>query len=73
MSAWKILIIGTLACICLALTMATIAIPMAMEGGERWVWLGGLVGSLACFGTLLVLFMRYADHSFDKKPRGLRA
>ena len=53
--------------------MATIAIPMAMEGGQRWVWLGGLLGATVCFGTLLVLFMRYADHSFDKKPRGAQS
>jgi hypothetical protein len=73
MSVWKILLIGALACLCLALAMATIAIPISQEGGERWVWLVGLVAATGVAGTVLAFFMRFAGRSLDQKPRGLRS
>ena len=44
MPAWKVLLICALACVCLALAMATVAVPIAQDGGQRWAWLGGLLG-----------------------------
>jgi uncharacterized membrane protein YdcZ (DUF606 family) len=73
MPRWKVLIIGTLACACLRLAMATIAIPISYEGAQRWTWLGGLLGATAVTGTLLTLFLRHADSSLDIKPRGARS
>lgn len=72
MPVWKVLVIGALSCACLALGMATIAIPMAQDGGQRWLWLGGLLAATTAAGTLLVLFLRYADGSLDLRPRGSR-
>ncbi len=72
MSVWKVLIIGILACLCLALGMATIAIPIAEEGNARWLWLGGLLTATLCAGSLLGVFLRYAGHSLDLSPRGSR-
>lgn len=69
MAVWKILLIGLLACACLALTFATVAIPIAQEGGQRWLWLGGLVAATGVTGGLLALFLRYAGGSMDVKPR----
>jgi cell division protein FtsW (lipid II flippase) len=72
MAAWKVVIIGLLACACLALAMATIAIPISQEGSQRWVWLGGLLAATIFTGTLLTLFLRYADGALNLKPRGTR-
>ena len=72
MPVWKILVIGALACACLALAMATVAIPLSQDGGRRWVWLGGLLSSTVVAGGLLALFMRYASGSLDAEPRGAR-
>lgn len=72
MSAWKVLLICVLACVCLALTMATIAIPIAQEGGQRWVWLGGLLAATLGTAGLLALFMRWAGRSLDLSTRGNR-
>ncbi len=72
MAAWKVLLIVALACVCLTLTMATVAIPIAHNGGERWAWLGGLLAATIFAGGLLALFMRYAGRSLDLKPRGAR-
>lgn len=73
MAIWKVVLIGTLSCLSLALIMATLAIPIAYEGAQRWTWLGGLLAADAVVGTLLVLFLRHADHSLDLKPRGARS
>jgi hypothetical protein len=69
MPVWKVLLICALACVCLALTIATVAIPLAQDGGQRWVWLGGLLAATLSAGTLLALFMRHASASLDTKPR----
>jgi hypothetical protein len=72
MPAWKVLIIIALACVCLALTIATIAIPIAQDGAQKWAWLGGLLTATIAAGTLLTLFLRHAGGSLDLKPRGGR-
>lgn len=72
MHPWKVLVIGVLTCICLALGMFTVAIPIAQDGNQRWVWLGGLLTGTIGAATLLILFLRYADASLDLKPRGAR-
>ena len=72
MPAWKVLLICLLACVCLALAMATVAVPIAQDGGQRWVWLGGLLAATVVAGGLLTLFMRYASGSLDAKPSGVR-
>jgi len=73
MAVWKILVIGLLSCACLALTMATIAIPISQDGSQRWAWLAGLLSATLVVATLLVIFLRYADGSLDIKPRGNRS
>jgi hypothetical protein len=72
MQVWKVLIICSLAVLCLALAMATIAIPIAQEGREQWLWLGGLLASTLGTGALLALFLRRAGRSLDLSPRGGR-
>jgi uncharacterized membrane protein YdcZ (DUF606 family) len=69
MPVWKVLLIVALACICLTLAMATIAIPIAQEGVQRWAWLGGLLTATIVMGTLFVLFLRHAGNALDAKPR----
>ena len=69
MAAWKVFLIGILGCICLGLALATIAIPISMEGAERWVWLGCLLIATILMGTMLTLFLRYAGESLKLKPR----
>ena len=71
MPVWKVLVIGALTCVCLALAMATVAVPIAQDGGQRWVWLGGLLSATLFTGVLLTLFMRHASGSLDA-VRGLR-
>jgi hypothetical protein len=72
MSAWKVLLIVALGCLCLALVMATIAIPIAQDGGARWAWFGGLLTATVCAGSLLAMFLRYAGHSLDLSPHKSR-
>jgi hypothetical protein len=73
MPVWKVLLIITLACVCMALAMATIAIPISQVGAQRWGWLGGLLTATIGAGVLLTLFLRYAGGSLDTKPRGGRS
>ena len=70
MSAWKVLLIVVLACASLGLAMATVAIPIAQTGNDRWVWLGGLLSGTVVSGTLLALFLRHAGKSLDAPPGG---
>lgn len=70
MPVWKVLFIGLFACVCLALAMATFVVPFAYDGGQRWLWLGGLLAATLCAGGLFALFLRYAGGSLDAKPRG---
>ena len=72
MAAWKVLLIGTLACMCFALAMATVAIPISQDGAQRWLWLGGLLVATLTVGALLALFLRHASEGLDAKPRGAR-
>ena len=72
MPAWKVLVIAVLACASFALGMATVAIPIAQDGSQKWVWLGGLLAATLCAGGLLTMFMRYAGHALDDSPRGAR-
>ncbi len=72
MPAWKVLIICVLACASLAGAMATVAVPIAQDGGQRWAWLGGLLAATILVGGLLTLFMRHASGSLDAKPVGAR-
>lgn len=69
MSAWKVLLIVVLACASLGLAMATVAIPIAQTGTDRWVWLGGLLSGTVAAGGLLGLFLRHAGKSLDVPPR----
>lgn len=73
MPGWKVLLICALACVCLALAMATIAIPIAQNGTEKWIWLGGLLLATLIAGGLLTLFLRHAGGSLDVSPRGGRS
>ena len=72
MPPWKVLLICVLACACLGLALATVLIPMAREGTDRWLWLAGLLASTAVTATLLTLFMRHAGRFLDVKTRGNR-
>ncbi|MBP3960601.1 hypothetical protein J8F10_35710 [Gemmata sp. G18] len=72
MAAWKVLIIGVLACACLALALATLLVTISHEGGQRWAWLAGLLAATICVSTILAFFMRHASGSLDLKTRGSR-
>jgi hypothetical protein len=72
MHAWKVLLICALTVVCLALAMATVAIPIAQEGSGRWAWFGGLFAGTVLAGTLLTLFLRYAGRSLDLSPHKAR-
>ena len=68
MAVWKVVLIGLLACVCLALMLATILVTLDKEGSQRWLWLGGLLAATAGAGTLLALFLRHAGNSLETKP-----
>ena len=72
MPLWKILTIGVLFCACFALMMATIVVPLSLQGAERWGWLGGLIAATTFMGTGLGMFLRYAERNMDAKTHGLR-
>ena len=72
MPLWKILTIGLFALASIGLVMATIVVPLSLRGAERWGWLGGLVVTTACVGTLFAMFLRYAERNMDVKTRGMR-
>lgn len=72
MPAWKVLFIGVFACVCLALALATLLVPMAQEGGQKWAWLGGLLVATICAGALFTVFLRHASGYLDTKTRGSR-
>ena len=72
MPAWKVLFIGAFGCVCLALALSTLLVPMAQTGGQRWLWLGGLLTATLCAGALFTLFLRHASGSLDTKTRGAR-
>jgi len=65
MPVWKVLFIVLLGGVCLALALGTIVVPFSIaEGGQRWLWLGGLLGGTVVMGTLFTLFLRREDRNF---------
>jgi hypothetical protein len=72
MPAWKVMFIGAFACVCLALALATLLVPISHEGGDRWVWTGGLLVATLLAGGLFTLFLRHASGSLGTKTRGSR-
>ncbi len=72
MPAWKVLLIGLLACICMGLATASFVVPFNYDGNQRWLWLGGLLSATLFMGVLLALFLRHAGGAMDAKPRGAR-
>jgi len=68
MPAWKVMLIGLFAAICLVLAMATILIPMDKQGSDRWIWLGGLLTATIVMGGLFARFLKYAGGSLDTSP-----
>lgn len=72
MPVWKVLLVGVLACVCLALAMATFVVPFTYVGNQRWLWLGGLLSATLVTGALFALFLRHASGSLDANPRGAR-
>jgi hypothetical protein len=41
------------------LALATLVVPMTLTaGGDRWLWLAGLLAATVCMSTLLILFLR---------------
>ena len=72
MPVWKVLLVGVFACVCLALATATLVVPFSYVGGQRWVWLGGLLAATLVAGALFALFLRHASGSLDTSPRGAR-
>lgn len=68
MPAWKVLLIGLIACVCLALGLATVLSPMVGEGSNRWLWSGGFLAATLVVGWLFSIFLRHAGASMDVKP-----
>ena len=68
MPAWKVCFIGLCACVCLALTTATVIFSAARD----WGWAGGLFAATLVSGGLFALFLRHADGSLDMKVPGAR-
>jgi hypothetical protein len=69
MPAWKVLLIGLFACVCLALASATVVVPFSQDGNRRWLWMAGLFAATAAVGGLFTLFLRHAGHALDAKSR----
>jgi hypothetical protein len=62
MPVWKVLFTIVLALACLALAFATVIVPMTLTtGGDRWLWLAGLLAGTACLSGLFALFLRRAS------------
>jgi hypothetical protein len=72
MPAWKVLLIGLLACIFIGRATASVVVPFNYDGNQRWLWLGGLLSATLFMGVLLALFLRHAGGAMDAKPRGAR-
>lgn len=72
MPAWKVLLIGAFAFVCLGLATSSFVVPFTKTGGERWLWMGGLVAATLCAGGLFGLFLRHAGGSLDARPRAAR-
>jgi hypothetical protein len=72
MQSWKVLLVMVFAVGCLALGTATLIVPLGYQGGERWLWLAGLVLATAAAGGLFALLLRYLGRSLDAFPRDSR-
>lgn len=72
MAAWKVLVIGLLAVLCLALATATGLMLMGAGGSDKWAWFGGLLGGTVVMAVLFVVFLRYADRTMDTRPNWAR-
>lgn len=68
MPAWKVLLIGVLACACLSLALATLLVTIARE----WQWTAGLLPATIFMCVLFALFLRHAGGSLNLSPRGAR-
>jgi hypothetical protein len=69
MPAWKVLLVGFFAVLCVALVTAMMIVMSALEGNEMWGWLGGLgVGTIVTI-TLFVIFLKSASKSLEGKTR----
>jgi len=69
MPAWKVLFIMAFGCVCLALALATVVVPMTMvESGYRWLSLAGLLFATVCMGMLFRLFLQSADRALSSNP-----
>lgn len=66
MALWKTLVTMLLAAICLGLALATIVVPITIQGDERWYWLAGLLVGTVIMGTLFALFLKAQDRNFGK-------
>jgi hypothetical protein len=68
MPAWKALFIVVFGCVCLALALGTIVVPMAVDE-NRWLWLAGLLVATVCMGTLFTIFLQRSDRTFKSGGR----
>jgi hypothetical protein len=65
MPPWKVLFILLFACVCLALTLAALVVPLALTNEEhRWLWFAGLLVASVGMGTLFTIYLRYEDRHF---------
>ena len=70
MPVWKVLFIALFGCVCLALALATLLVPLEKPGNQRWLWLGGLLLSTLAASALFGLFLRHAGGAMlQKTPR----
>jgi cell division protein FtsW (lipid II flippase) len=69
MPAWKVLVIAALSCLCLALAISTVAIPLAHDGAQRWLSLGVLLAATLATAVTLALFVPYARDSYRTAHR----
>ena len=68
MPAWKVLFVMAFGCVCLALVLGTLLVPLVLTPEEnKWLWFGGLLLGSICAVTLFTLFLRSADRSFGQE------
>ena len=73
MPAWKVVVIGLLACICFTFAMSTMLAPMLHVGNRRWVWMGGSLVATVCATCVFLMFLRSASTSLNAKPSRARS
>lgn len=68
MPVWKVLFILVFGCICLALALGTIVVPLALDAEEhRWLWFGGLLLASICMGALFALYLVREDRTLIRQ------